>query len=46
MTEELKSEIQKRLDEGWSGYRISKEYDISEAAIRYHKKNGNLKKKT
>ena len=46
MTDELKSEVQKRLDEGWSCYRISKEYEISEAAIRYHKKNGNLKKKS
>ena len=46
MTEELKSEVQSRLDDGWSGYRISQEYDISEAAIRYHIKNGGLKKKT
>jgi hypothetical protein len=45
MTKELMVEIQALLDEGWSYYRISKHYDISEAAIRYHVKNGNLKKK-
>jgi biotin operon repressor len=45
MTEALLCAVQSRLDEGWSGYRISRAYDISEAAIRYHIKNGNLKKK-
>jgi DNA-binding NarL/FixJ family response regulator len=45
MTEELKAEVQKRLDEGWSGYRIAREYGVSEASIRYHIKNCNLKKK-
>jgi len=42
MTEELKKEIQTQLDSGKSQYRISKDCDISEAAIRYHVKNGNL----
>ena len=42
MTEELKKEIQSRLDAGESQYRIAKDCGISEAAIRYHKKNGNL----
>ena len=45
MTEELKATIQSHLDEGWSYYRISKHYDISEAAIRYHIRAGYLKKK-
>lgn len=44
MTPELMSNIQSRLDEGWSKYRIANEYDISEAAIRYHIKKGTLKK--
>jgi len=42
MTEELKKEIQTQLDSGKSQYRISKDCGISEAAIRYHVKNGNL----
>jgi biotin operon repressor len=42
MTDELKVEIQAMLDEGTSQYRISKDFDISESAIRYHLKNGNL----
>jgi biotin operon repressor len=48
MTDELKSLIQSKLDDGISQYRISKDCGISEAAIRYHVKNGNLrlKKKT
>jgi biotin operon repressor len=46
VTEELKALIQSRIDEGWTKYRISKEYNISEAAIRYHINNGGLKKKT
>jgi len=46
LTEEKKSDVQKGLDEGWSVYRIARENAISEACIRYHIKNGNLKKKT
>jgi len=48
MTDELKSVIQSKLDDGMSQYRISKDCGISEASIRYHLKNGNLclKKKT
>jgi hypothetical protein len=42
ITEELMSGIQVKLDEGISQYRISKECGISESAIRYHLKNGNL----
>ena len=42
ITEELKKEIQSRLDAGESQYRISKDCEISEGAIRYHIKNGNL----
>ena len=45
MTDELVRMVQSRLDEGWSQYRTAKEYGISEAAIRYHLKNGRLKKK-
>jgi len=42
MTKELLSNIQEDLDAGCSQYSLSKKYDISEAAIRYHIKNGNL----
>jgi hypothetical protein len=42
VTDELKTEIQAKLDEGISQYRISKDCGISEASIRYHLKNGNL----
>jgi hypothetical protein len=45
LTESLRSEIQSCLDEGKSIYRISKDKSVSEAAIRYHIKKGNLKKK-
>ena len=45
ITEELKSVIQAKLDEGMSQYRISKDCGISEAAIRYHLKKGNLRLK-
>ena len=43
MTEALMKEIQSKLDAGISQYRISKDCGISEAAIRYHLKNGNLR---
>jgi hypothetical protein len=48
ITDSVMSEIQSRLDAGTSQYRISKDCNISGAAIRYHLKNGNLtlKKKT
>ena len=42
MTNALKEEIQSKLDDGMSQYRISKECGISEASIRYHLKNENL----
>jgi len=42
MTESLKIEIQGKLDDGISQYRISRDCGISEASIRYHLKNGNL----
>ena len=45
VTEELLKEIQYYLDEGWSAHRISKHCEISDSAIRYHIKNGRLKKK-
>jgi len=44
VTKELQKELQSCLDSGMSGYRISKDYGISEAAIRYHIEKGNLKK--
>jgi hypothetical protein len=45
LTPGLLSEIQSALDEGKSAYRISKDKNVSEAAIRYHIRKGNLKKK-
>ncbi|MDR1181908.1 MAG: hypothetical protein LBL13_08015 [Bacteroidales bacterium] len=45
LTESLCTDIQSGLDEGKSIYRISKDKNVSEAAIRYHIKKGNLKKK-
>jgi hypothetical protein len=45
VTGELLKEIQSCLDAGWSAYRIAKQYGISDSAIRYHIRNGNLKKK-
>ncbi|MCK9327818.1 MAG: hypothetical protein M0P69_20145 [Bacteroidales bacterium] len=45
ITEELIPELQQRLDESWSYYRIAKEYEISESAVRYHINKGTLKKK-
>ena len=44
MTEEKITSIQGELDEGLSIYRIALNQDISEAAISYHIKKGNLKK--
>jgi biotin operon repressor len=44
-TPEKMLSIQTELDEGLSIYRIAKSYGVSEAAISYHIKNGNLKKK-
>jgi biotin operon repressor len=48
VTDEVLSQIQIRLDEGYSQYRIAKELSISSSAISYHIKNGrlHLKKKT
>jgi hypothetical protein len=45
ITEELRSLIQSRLDSGDTAYRIAKDYEISEATIRYHINNGTLKKR-
>jgi hypothetical protein len=45
MTAEKLSAIQTDLDDGTSIYRIALDHDISEAAVSYHIKNGNLKKK-
>lgn len=44
MTPELLTSIQSELDRGLSIYRIALNHEISEAAISYHIKNGNLKK--
>jgi hypothetical protein len=46
LTSEKLAAIQLELDGGLSIYRIARNHDISEAAISYHIKNGNLKKKT
>jgi len=45
MTDSLLSNIQRGLDNGLSIYRIALDNDISESAISYHIKHGNLKKK-
>jgi len=45
MTPSKLSVIQAELDSGLSIYRIALNQDISEAAISYHIKKGNLKKK-
>jgi hypothetical protein len=42
LTASLMADIQSKLDAGVSQYRISKDFSISEASIRYHLKNGNL----
>jgi biotin operon repressor len=46
MTPDKLSAIQSDLDQGLSIYRIALNHDISETAISYHIKNGNLKKKS
>lgn len=45
VTPGLLETIQVRLNDGISLYRIAQEEGISESAIRYHIKKGNLKKK-
>lgn len=45
MTANKLTAIQNDLDLGLSVYRISLNHEISEAAVNYHIKNGNLKKK-
>jgi biotin operon repressor len=45
MTDALLSAIQSELDKETSVYRIALDYGISEAAVSYHIKKGNLKKK-
>lgn len=44
-TPEKMNEAQRLLDQGYSQYRTAKMIGVSESAIRYHKKAGNLKKK-
>jgi len=44
MTSDKLSGIQSDLDNGASVYRTALNHDISESAINYHIKNGNLKK--
>jgi hypothetical protein len=44
MTPSKLSAIQGELDQGLSIYRVALNHSISEAAISYHIKNGNLKK--
>jgi biotin operon repressor len=46
MTPEKLFAIQCDLDQGLSVYRAALNHEISETAISYHIKNGNLKKKT
>ena len=43
-TGEKMNEAQQLLDQGYSQYRTAKMIGVSESAIRYHKKAGNLKK--
>jgi len=45
MTPEKLSVIQSELDSGNSIYHISRSHGISESAVSYHIKNGNLEKK-
>jgi DNA-binding transcriptional ArsR family regulator len=45
MTVEKLDSIQRELDKGVSIYRTSLNHKVSESAISYHIKNGNLKKK-
>ena len=45
MTPEKLVSIQSDLDQGISIYRTALNHDISEAAVSYHIRNGNLKKK-
>ena len=45
MTPAKLASIQSDLDQGVSIYRTALNHDISEAAVSYHIKNGNLKKK-
>ena len=44
-TPEKMNEAQRLLDQGYSQYRTAKMIGVSESAIRYHIKAGNLKKK-
>jgi predicted transcriptional regulator len=44
-TTEKLNEAQRLLDQGYSQYRTAKMIGVSESAIRYHIKAGNLKKK-
>jgi len=45
MTSEKLKEAQKYIDMGYSQLKTAKEISVNEASIRYHLKNGNLKKK-
>jgi DNA-binding CsgD family transcriptional regulator len=44
-TEETQKQAQELLDNGNSQYRVAQVLNISESAIRYHLRNGKLKKK-
>jgi len=45
MTKDKLEEAQKYIDLGYSQLKTAKEISVNEASIRYHIKNGNLKKK-
>lgn len=44
-TDEKKKRAQELLDTGLSNVRVAKQFGVSECSIRYHLKQGNLKKK-
>lgn len=44
-TEELRSQAQKLLDEGFSNYKIAQKTGLSEGTLRHHLKRGRLKKR-
>jgi transposase len=44
-TPDKKEQAQELLDKGYSAYRVAKELGLSEGAIRYHMRSGEIKKK-
>jgi len=44
-TSEIRKKAQALIDDGYSRQAVAKELGLSEGAIRYHFRNGNLKKK-